>query len=129
MASPLPLLLDPSEGDYGVLYGHLARANPQWTAAPKGEALAVFMGPDAYVTPAWYQAKRIRAALNEQTLNQLDLQLLGNSTDAQRDAIGKQKKKLLEKLAEYKKENEDILKEAEALLAAARATTNARSEG
>ena len=58
MASPLPLLLDPSEGDYGVLYGHLARANRQWTAAPNGEALAVFMGPDAYVTPAWYQAKR-----------------------------------------------------------------------
>jgi transcriptional regulator len=58
MASPLPLLLDPSEGDYGVLYGHLARANRQWTAVPNGEALAVFMGSDAYVTPAWYQAKR-----------------------------------------------------------------------
>lgn len=58
MASPLPLLLDPSEGDHGVLYGHLARANPQWTAAPIGEALALFMGPDAYVTPAWYEAKR-----------------------------------------------------------------------
>lgn len=58
MASPLPLLLDASEGEYGVLYGHLARANPQWTAAPMGEAMALFMGPDAYVTPAWYQAKR-----------------------------------------------------------------------
>ncbi len=58
MASPLPLLLDVSEGDYGVLYGHVARANPQWKAAPIGEALALFMGPDAYVTPAWYQTKR-----------------------------------------------------------------------
>ena len=57
-ATPLPLLLDPDEGAFGTLYGHLARANPQWReAAPGGEALAIFMGPDAYVTPAWYAAK------------------------------------------------------------------------
>ncbi len=62
---------------------------------------------------AWYQAKRIRAALNDQMVSQVDLDLLGNPTDAQREAMGKLKKKLLEKNAEYKKENEDILKEAE----------------
>lgn len=57
-ATPLPLLLDPDERAFGTLYGHLARANPQWReAAPGGEALAIFMGPDAYVTPAWYEAK------------------------------------------------------------------------
>jgi transcriptional regulator len=57
-ATPLPLLLDPDEGAFGTLYGHLARANPQWReAAPGVEALAIFMGPDAYVTPAWYEAK------------------------------------------------------------------------
>lgn len=57
-ATPLPLLLDPDEGEFGTLYGHLARANPQWRdAAPGVEALAIFMGPDAYVTPAWYEAK------------------------------------------------------------------------
>lgn len=57
-ATPLPLLLDPNEGEFGTLYGHLARANPQWReAAPGVEALAIFMGPDAYVTPAWYAAK------------------------------------------------------------------------
>ncbi|MXP62010.1 FMN-binding negative transcriptional regulator [Roseomonas sp. M0104] len=58
MATPLPLFLDPAEGSRGVLYGHLARANPQWKAASSGEALAIFMGPDAYVTPSWYAAKR-----------------------------------------------------------------------
>lgn len=58
LASPLPLLLDPAEGEYGTLYGHLARANPQWSANPQSQALAIFMGPDAYVTPAWYEAKR-----------------------------------------------------------------------
>ena len=58
VASPLPLLLDVTEGSQGVLYGHLARANPQWRAAPLGEAMALFMGPDAYVTPSWYATKR-----------------------------------------------------------------------
>lgn len=58
VASPLPLLLDEAEGSHGVLYGHLARANPQWRAAPLSEAMALFMGPDAYVTPSWYATKR-----------------------------------------------------------------------
>jgi transcriptional regulator len=58
MATLLPLFLDETEGPHGVLYGHLARANPQWKAAPTADALAIFMGPDAYVTPSWYATKR-----------------------------------------------------------------------
>ncbi|WP_036482408.1 FMN-binding negative transcriptional regulator [Nitratireductor basaltis] len=57
-ASPLPLFLDAQEGPYGTLYGHLARANPQWQDAPTCEGLAIFMGPDAYVTPSWYASKQ-----------------------------------------------------------------------
>ncbi|WP_295812317.1 FMN-binding negative transcriptional regulator [uncultured Nitratireductor sp.] len=57
-ASPLPLFLDEAEGPFGTLYGHLARANEQWKDTPSGEALAIFMGPDAYVTPAWYASKK-----------------------------------------------------------------------
>jgi transcriptional regulator len=56
--SPLPLLLDPGEGENGTLYGHLARANPQWRLPVIGEAVAVFMGPDGYVTPSWYETKK-----------------------------------------------------------------------
>ena len=52
-----PLLLDASEGEMGTLYGHAAKANPQWKEMPVGEALAIFMGPDAYVTPSWYENK------------------------------------------------------------------------
>lgn len=55
--TPLPLLLAPEEGAHGTLYGHLARANPQWRLPVIGEAVAVFMGPDAYITPGWYQTK------------------------------------------------------------------------
>jgi transcriptional regulator len=58
MATPLPLILDPTEGAQGVLYGHVARANPQWKSPPAGEAMAIFMGADAYVTPSWYAAKQ-----------------------------------------------------------------------
>jgi transcriptional regulator len=57
VATPLPLFLDEAEGEQGVLYGHVARANPQWQMPPLGEALAIFMGPDAYVTPSWYASK------------------------------------------------------------------------
>ncbi len=58
VATPLPLFLDATEGEHGVLYGHLARANPQWTAPPIGPALAMFAGPDAYVSPSWYASKQ-----------------------------------------------------------------------
>ena len=57
-ASHLPLLLEAGEGEFGTLYGHFARANPHWRDLSDGaEALVVFPGPDAYVSPSWYPAK------------------------------------------------------------------------
>ena len=58
LATHLPLILKAAEGESGVLYGHIARANGQWGAPPTGEALAILSGPEAYVTPSWYAAKR-----------------------------------------------------------------------
>jgi transcriptional regulator len=58
IASPIPMFVEPSEGPYGTLYGHVARANSQWKTAPIGEAVALFMGANAYITPSWYQTKR-----------------------------------------------------------------------
>jgi transcriptional regulator len=57
IGTPLPLILDAGEGEYGTLYGHVARPNPQWKTPPPGEAMAIFTGPDAYVTPSWYVSK------------------------------------------------------------------------
>jgi transcriptional regulator len=54
VASHLPLLLEPDAGPHGRLVGHMARANPQWRRVD-GEVLAVFSGPHAYVSPAWYE--------------------------------------------------------------------------
>jgi transcriptional regulator len=57
-ASHLPLLFKPDEGPNGTLYGHFARANPQWKALQDGaEALVIFAGADAYVSPGFYPAK------------------------------------------------------------------------
>lgn len=53
----LPMLLDENEGEYGTLYGHLARPNNQWKAQVLGQGLAVFTGPEAYITPSWYATK------------------------------------------------------------------------
>lgn len=58
VATPLPLILAPDEGPHGTLYGHVARANPQWKRPPLGEAMTLFAGPDAYVSPSWYASKR-----------------------------------------------------------------------
>ena len=58
IATPLPLVLVPEEGPYGTLYGHLARPNPQWRLPPMGDAMALFMGPGAYVSPAFYPSKQ-----------------------------------------------------------------------
>jgi transcriptional regulator len=59
VANAIPLLLDASSGEKGMLRGHLARANPQWKMlAETGRALVVFQGPYSYVTPSWYETKR-----------------------------------------------------------------------
>lgn len=39
------------------LRGHVARANPLWRLAAGQQVLAVFSGPQAYVTPSWYASK------------------------------------------------------------------------
>jgi len=57
IATPLPLMLDADDGEFGTLHGHLAKANPQWKTGDAAQALAIFMGPDAYVTPSWYPTK------------------------------------------------------------------------
>jgi len=57
IASHVPMLLDPAPEPYGTLIGHLAKPNPQ-AKGSVGEALAIFQGPDAYITPSWYATKR-----------------------------------------------------------------------
>jgi transcriptional regulator len=56
-ADLIPLEYVADAGPQGTLRGHVARANPLWQHAG-AQALVVFTGPEAYVSPGWYAAKR-----------------------------------------------------------------------
>lgn len=53
-ADHVPLEFDAASD---TLRGHVARANPLWRVAAGQPVLAVFTGPQAYVTPSWYPSK------------------------------------------------------------------------
>lgn len=56
-AEHIPFHYEP-EGAAGILYAHVARANPVLDSARSGDpVLVVFNGPDAYVSPNWYPSK------------------------------------------------------------------------
>jgi len=58
-ANHIPLHLVPQPGPFGTLRGHVARANPVWKdLAGDSDVLAIFHGPDSYITPSWYPSKR-----------------------------------------------------------------------
>ena len=58
-ATHLPMTFVADEGPYGMLYGHLAKANPHWRGlAAAGAARAIFTGPEGYVSPSWYPSKQ-----------------------------------------------------------------------
>src|SRR5271154_6612469 len=53
---PLQTLAEPAP--LGALRGHIAHANPLWREYAQGsEALAIFQGPDAYISPSLYPSK------------------------------------------------------------------------
>jgi transcriptional regulator len=58
-ANLIPFEFDPAPtaaGPHGTLRAHVARANPVWQETSAGtEALVVFQGPQAYITPSWYR--------------------------------------------------------------------------
>jgi len=58
-ANHIPLHLSESPSPYGALRGHIARANPLLGEIADGiETLAIFHGPDSYITPSWYATKK-----------------------------------------------------------------------
>jgi len=56
-ANSIPFLLDAQRGPHGTLVAHVARANPLWREAALTPVLAVFQGPQAYISPSGYAAK------------------------------------------------------------------------
>lgn len=55
-ATHLPLTVEERDDGNVFLIGHVAHANPHWKYLESGsEALAIFHGPHAYISPTWYQ--------------------------------------------------------------------------
>lgn len=58
-ANHIPMHLADGPAPFGTLRGHVARANPLWRDFAKdAEVLAIFHGPDFYITPSWYATKQ-----------------------------------------------------------------------
>ena len=58
-ANHIPMELNPEPQSLGTLRGHVSRANPMWREFSSDvPALAIFQGPEIYITPSWYQTKQ-----------------------------------------------------------------------
>ena len=56
----IPFLLDSECGEFGTLYGHIARANPIWKSVGDAQPdVVIFRGPQTYITPSWYPSKHL----------------------------------------------------------------------
>jgi transcriptional regulator len=54
-ASHIPMVLENDGSPFGVLKGHISRANTQWRdLSPTVDALAIFAGPQHYISASWY---------------------------------------------------------------------------
>jgi len=57
-ASHIPMVLEADGSEFGVLKGHISRANTQWRdLTPDVDALAIFAGPQHYISASWYPGK------------------------------------------------------------------------
>ncbi len=54
-ATHLPTVLAPDRGEFGAIFAHVARANPQWKSFDGNEAMLVFAGQHGYISPTWYE--------------------------------------------------------------------------
>lgn len=61
-ADHIPLYIEELTNKKIVLKGHLGKGNPLWKEVPKdSEALAIFHGPDSYISPNYYPSKKTDA--------------------------------------------------------------------
>lgn len=59
IATHVPVELRRDAGSHGAIRCHFARANPHAKALAEGqELLAIFQGPQGYVSPSWYPSKQ-----------------------------------------------------------------------
>ncbi|MBC2839365.1 FMN-binding negative transcriptional regulator [Robiginitalea sp. SC105] len=59
LATHLPLEIEPGPGPM-TLFGHFAKANPQWRQIKDGQqVLCIFQGAHSYVSSSWYEEEEV----------------------------------------------------------------------
>ncbi len=85
LVTHLPLILDRSRGTHGVLLGHLDRANPHAQVLDDQPVLAVFHGPNSYISPDLFAHKPLP------TWNSMSVHVRGHARlMADRDTVADQ---------------------------------------
>ena len=89
IASQIPFLIARRDGKL-YLEGHIARANPQGADLDgAAEALAIFAGPHAYISPSWYQAGPAVPTWNYATVHAYGAARRVADPDWLRDLVGR----------------------------------------
>ena len=91
-ATHIPLELDTNENGKQVLYGHIAKENPQWESfADNDEVLAIFTGAHSYISSSWYDHE------NVPTWNYIAVHVYGTIKIIEGEAVIESLKKLVDK--------------------------------
>jgi transcriptional regulator len=91
-ATHIPLELDTNENGKQVLYGHIAKENPQWESfADNDEVLAIFTGAHSYISSSWYDHE------NVPTWNYISVHVYGTIKIIEGEAVIESLKKLVDK--------------------------------
>ena len=57
---PFEIIAPSAEAPFGTLRAHCARSNPLWkNLNSSNESLIVFQGAQTYITPSWYEEKKL----------------------------------------------------------------------
>ena len=91
-ATHIPLILDKNENGQDILFGHISKANNQWKEFERNEeVLAIFSGPDAYVSSSWYDHE------NVPTWNYLAVHVYGKIQIIEGEILKNRMRKLVDK--------------------------------
>ena len=91
-ATHIPLELDTNKNGKQVLYGHIAKENPQWSGFLNNDKiLAIFSGAHSYISPSWYDHE------NVPTWNYIAVHIYGTIKIIEGEAVIESLKKLVDK--------------------------------
>lgn len=91
-ATHIPLELDTNENGKQVLYGHIAKENPQWQSFNNNDQiLAIFNGPHSYISSSWYDHE------NVPTWNYIAVHIYGKIKIIEGEIVVEHLKKLVDK--------------------------------